>query len=151
MRSKNAIWFEAKVRYQKTMEDGVLKNVTETYVVDAMSFSEAEERTIEELSPYISGEMNVVGLKIASYKEVLFDDVNTIAEQKYFKAKVGLISIDERTQKEKVCKYQMLVPASNIDKVKPCIDEVMSGTMIDYELLSVSDTSIIDVFEYEKK
>ena len=65
MRSKTAIWFECKIRYEKTMEDGLLKKVNEVYVIDALSFSEAEERITKEMSSYISGEFEIVDVKIA--------------------------------------------------------------------------------------
>lgn len=56
-------WFECKVRYDKTQENGTIKKVTEPYLVDALSFTEAEARIIEELTPYISGEFEVAGIK----------------------------------------------------------------------------------------
>ena len=69
MRSRSANWFECKIRYEKVMEDGLQKKVTENYVVDALSFSEAEERITEEMSSYISGEFDVADIKKASYGE----------------------------------------------------------------------------------
>ena len=74
MRSRTADWFECKIRYEKVMEDGLQKKVTETYVVDALSFSEAEKRIIEEMSSYISGEFNVTDIKKANYREIFFAD-----------------------------------------------------------------------------
>ena len=70
MRSRTAIWFECKVRYEKMMEDGMPKKVVELYTVDALSFSEAEERIMEEMSSYVSGEIEIADLKIAPYKEI---------------------------------------------------------------------------------
>ena len=72
MRSRTATWFECKIRYEKTTEDGLQKKVTEQYVVNALSFSEAEQRIIEEMSAYISGEFEVTDVKKAQYKEVFF-------------------------------------------------------------------------------
>ena len=149
MRSKTAIWFECKIRYEKTMEDGLLKKVNEVYVIDALSFSEAEERIIEEMSPYISGEFEVVDVNIAPYREVFFADDN-IADQ-WFKAKLSFITIDERTNKEKRTSMMYLVNAGNISSAINNIDKVMSGTMIDYVTTSISATKIFDVFEYKKK
>ena len=84
MRSRTAEWFECKIRYEKVMEDGLQKKVTETYIVDALSFSEAEERIIEEMSSYISGEFNVVDIKKATYKEIFFADQDSA--DKWYKA-----------------------------------------------------------------
>ena len=74
MRSRTAEWFECKIRYEKTMEDGMQKKVTETYTVDALSFTEAEQRIMEEMSAYISGEFEVADIKKAAYKEIFFSD-----------------------------------------------------------------------------
>ena len=149
MRSKTAIWFECKIRYEKTMEDGLLKKVNEVYVIDALSFSEAEERITKEMSSYISGEFEIVDVKIAPYREVFFADDN-LADQ-WFKAKLSFITIDERTNKEKRTSTMYLVNAGNISSAINNIDKVMSGTMIDYVTTSISATKIFDVFEYKKK
>ena len=149
MRSKTAIWFECKIRYEKTMEDGLLKKVNEVYVIDALSFSEAEERITKEMSSYISGEFEIVDVKIAPYREVFFADDN-LADQ-WFKAKLSFITIDERGDKEKRTSVMYLVNAGNINHAIKNIGEVMSGTMIDYVTTSISATKIFDVFEYKKK
>ena len=149
MRSRTAMWFECKIRYEKTMEDGLPKKINEVYVVDALSFSEAEERIIEEMSSYISGEIEIVDVKIAPYREVFFADDN-LADQ-WFKAKLSFITIDERTNKEKRTSTMYLVNAGNISSAINNIDKVMSGTMIDYVTTSISATKIMDVFEYKKK
>ncbi|MBR1500179.1 MAG: DUF4494 domain-containing protein [Bacteroidaceae bacterium] len=95
MRSKQAIWFECKVRYEKTQEDGTQKKVTEQYVVDALSFAEAEQRITEEMSAYISGEYEITDVRKAPYKEVFFDDADM--SDRWFKAKLQFITLDERT------------------------------------------------------
>lgn len=149
MRSRTAMWFECKIRYEKIMEDGLPKKISEVYVVDALSFSEAEERIIEEMSSYISGEIEIVDVKIAPYREVFFADDN-LADQ-WFKAKLSFITIDERSNKEKRTSMMYLVNAGNISSAINNIGEVMSGTMIDYVTTSISATKIMDVFEYKKK
>ena len=149
MRSRTATWFECKIRYEKMTEDGLPKKVSEVYVVDALSFSEAEERIIEEMSSYISGEIEIVDVKIAPYREIFFADDN-LADQ-WFKAKLSFITIDERTDKEKRTSMMYLVNAGNISSAINNIGEVMSGTMIDYVTTSISATKIFDVFEYKKK
>ena len=149
MRSRTATWFECKIRYEKTMEDGLPKKVSEVYVVDALSFSEAEERIMEEMLPYNLVDIEIVDVKIAPYREVLFADDN-LADQ-WFKAKLSFITIDERTDKEKRTSMMYLVNAGNISSAINNIDEVMSGTMIDYVTTSISATKIFDVFEYKKK
>ena len=149
MRSRTAIWFECKVRYEKMMEDGMPKKVAEIYTVDALSFSEAEERIMEEMSSYVSGEIEIADLKIAPYKEIFFAD-SDLAD-KWYKTKLAFITIDEKTDKEKKTSVFSLVNAGNINSAIKNIDEVMGGTMIDYQTINVSETSIMDVFEYKKK
>lgn len=149
MRSRTGIWFEAKIRYEKTMEDGCPKKVTELYVVDALCFSEAEERIMEEMSSYVSGEMEVVGLKIAPYKEVFFDCDDSA--DKWYMAKLAFITIDEKTDKEKKTKVCYLVNAANINSALKDVDEIMVNTMIDYQTCNITETQIVDVFDYKKK
>lgn len=149
MRSRTAIWFECKIRYEKTMEDGLPKKVSEVYVVDALSFSEAEERIMEEMLPYNLVDIEIVDVKIAPYSEIFFADDNLA--YKWFKAKLSFITIDERTDKEKRTSMMYLVNAGNISSAINNIGEVMSGKMIDYVTTSISATKIMDVFEYKKK
>lgn len=148
MRSKTAKWFETKVRYEKTMEDGALCKVTEINVVDATSFGEAETRILKELGSYVSGEMEVVGISIPSYNEVFFDD-DDVNSDRWYKAKLQFITIDEKTNKEKKSTVYYLVNAGSIKSAIKNIDKVMGGTMVDYNSLSVSETQIMDVFEYK--
>ena len=149
MRSKTAMWFECKIRYEKIMEDGTPKKVNEVYIIDALSFSEAEERIMEEMSSYISGEIELVDVKIAPYKEIFFAD-NNLADR-WFKAKVVYITIDERTQREKRMPVMVLVNAGNINSAIKNTDDVMGGTMIDYAIIAIQETKIFDVFEYKNK
>ena len=148
MRSSSAVWFECKIRYEKVMEDGLQKKVNENYVVDALSFSEAEKRIIEEMSSYISGEFEVADIKKAAYKEIFFTDDN-IAD-KWYKAKLQFITIDEKTEKEKRSSVTYLVQAGSMNGAMKNIDEVMGGTMIDYVVASVVETTLMDVYEYGK-
>jgi hypothetical protein len=131
------------------MEDGMQKKVKENYVVDALSFTEAEQRIMEEMSSYISGAFDVADIKKASYKEVFFSDEETA--DRWYKAKLQFITIDEKTEKEKRSNVNYLVQAGSLNGAVKNIDEVMGGTMIDYVIASVSETTLMDVFEYKKK
>ena len=146
MRSRTAQWFECKIKYEKMMEDGLKKQVVEQYVVDALSFAEAEQRITEEMSQYISGDFEVVDVKKAAYKEVFFDDENA-ASDRWYKAKLDFITIDERTEKEKRSRVTYLVQATNLNRAMKNVDTVMGGTMVDYDAASISDTKLVDVFE----
>lgn len=146
MRSRTANWFLCKIRYEKTMEDGLQKKVTEQYVVDAMSFTEAEARIIEQMSSYISGKFEVVEIDRCKFKEIFFSDEEY--SDKWYKAKLKFITIDEKTEKEKKTAVYYLVQAGSFEGARENIDDVMGGTMIDYEIDTVSETVIMDVFEY---
>lgn len=148
MRSRSANWFECKIRYEKTMEDGLQKKVTESYTVDALSFTEAEQRIMEEMSSYISGEFEVADIKKASYKEIFFSD-QELADR-WYKAKLQFITIDEKTEKEKRSNVNFLVQAGTLNGAVKNIDEAMGGTMIDYSIAAVNETTLMDVFEYKK-
>ena len=142
------MWFECKIRYEKVMEDGLQKKVTESYVVDAMSYGEAEARIVEEMSSYISGEFEVADVKKAPYKEIFFsDDANA---DRWYKAKLDFITLAEKTEKEKRSRVTYLVQAGSMKGAFNGIEEVMNGTMIDYEEAAISDTKLMDVFEYKK-
>lgn len=145
MRSKTAIWFECKVRYAKTCEDGMERKCTEVYVVDAVSFGEAEEKIIKAVGQYTDSEIEVIGLKIAPYKEVFFAD-NDLADA-WYNVKVNYITIDEKTDKEKKTAVVYLFNAGNIDSAKKSVDEVMEQSMIDYKTTNIAETRIMDVFD----
>lgn len=149
MRSRTANWFLCKIRYEKVMEDGMQKRVTEQYVVDALSFTEAEARIMEEMASYISGEFEVLEIDRAVFKEIFFSDADMA--DKWYKAKLKFITIDEKTEKEKKTTVYYLVQAGSFDGANRNIDEVMGGTMIDYVIDTVSETAIMDVFEYVNK
>jgi len=149
MRSRTAEWFETKISYEKTMEDGMQKKVKEQYTVDALSFTEAERRITEEMSSYISGEFDVVDIKKATYKEIFFSDSESA--DRWYKAKLQFITIDEKTDKEKRSNVYYLVQAATLPEAVKNIDSVMGGTMIDYVIASIAETTLMDVFEYTNK
>lgn len=145
MRTKTSSWFETKFQYEQTQEDGSSKKVTESYVVDALSFSEAEESIIKEMEPFGSGEISVKSINHVPYGEIFFDESGEA--DKFYKAKLAFITLDEKTEKEKRTSVTYLVQASTLDDAKKNINEVMGDTMIDYIIQSISETKIMDVFE----
>lgn len=149
MRSRTAEWFETKVQYDKVQEDGMQKKVTELYVVDALSFTEAESAITEEMTPYISGDYKIKNITPANYHEVFFSD--SMEDDKWYKAKLAFITIDEKTEKEKRSIVHYLVQARSTDTAQQAINDVMSKSMIDYETVSISETKILDVFETHEK
>lgn len=149
MRSRTADWFETKIRYEKTQEDGSMKKVIEQYVVDALSFTEAEAAITEEMKSYISGDYRITDIKMAAYHEIFFSDMDK--DDKWYKAKLQFITIDEKTEKEKRSSVFYLVQAGSLTKAVGYIDEMMGKTMIDYVISSVAETQIMDVYEHDAK
>ncbi|MBR5687533.1 MAG: DUF4494 domain-containing protein [Prevotella sp.] len=147
MRSRTAKWFETKVRYEKTMDDGLQKKLTEQYTVDALSFTEAEATIIEEMKVYISGDFEVTDIKMASYQEVFFSDADS--DDRWYKAKLQFITIDEKTEKEKRTNNYFLVQAGSLPQAVKYIGEVMGTTMYNYVIASIQETQIMDVFEHQ--
>lgn len=145
MRIRTGTWFKTKVKYQKTMEDGSEKVVSEAYVVDALSFTEAESAIIDEMSVYVSGELKVSNLGKASYNEILFSDVDD--DDKFYTCKLQFITIDEKSNKEKRSNVTYLVQAKSLARALRYVDEVMGKTMIDYDIVGLNETKIFDVFE----
>ena len=139
-------WFECKVKYERTMDDGKVKKVNEPYLVDALSFTEAEERISEERKHYMSGEFQVSDIKRARYAE-LFETDDESADR-WFKVKLTFITLDEKSGKEKRSNVNYLVQAANMNGAIKNIDTVMGGTMIDYVIANISETRIMDVYEH---
>lgn len=137
------MWFECKVRYDKTMENGSVKKVNEPYIVDALTFTEAEARIIEEMTPFISGEFSVSAVKRTKINEIFFDD----RADKWYMARVAFIQIDEKTAVEKKSISQYLVAASNFKEAFDNLEEGMKTTLADYEIASIAETMIMDVYK----
>ncbi|MBO4985552.1 MAG: DUF4494 domain-containing protein [Bacteroides sp.] len=139
-------WFECKITFQKTMENGMEKKVTELYLVDAINFTEAEARITEEMRPFINGEFLVADIKRANYSELFFSDEE--AADRWFKCKLSFITLDEKSGAEKKTSTQVLVQAADLRDAVKKLDEGMKGTMADYVIASVSETTIMDVYPY---
>jgi len=140
-------WFECKIKYDKMLETGLQKTVTEPYLVDALSFTEAEARIIEEIKPFISGEFSVSNIKRVKYAESFFNE----AGDRYYKAKLYFITLDEKSGSEKKTAVNMLVQASTLKEAVEIVETEMKSTMIDFAIASVMETAIMDVFPYGEK
>ena len=147
MKSRVSKFYEVKIQYHKMQEDGKEKKVTEQYVVEALSFTEAESRIIEEMTPYISGEFDVVSEKIAPYNEIFLSDRTD--DDKWFISKVGFITLDERTDKEKKQTFRYLVQAATSELALDYTKEMFSHGMSDYCIEAVQDTPTLEVFLIE--
>ena len=143
MKQISGLWFECKVRYEQTQEDGTDKTVTETYVYKAADFGDAYDKATKDMSTFISGEFGITGMKIAQYGEVFIQDERT--EEKFYRVKVNFIVLDEKTNKEKKVAQYYLVNADSVEKARKYTDTALSKTMADFIIVSVQEAMIIDV------
>lgn len=137
-----ALWFEVKVRYDKMQQNGTVKKVNEPYLVDALSFTEAEARVIEEMRPLISGEYTISAEKKTKISEIFFYPDG----DRYYLVKVDFITLDEKTGTEKRATTLILVQASDFDDAVTKFKDGMKGTMADYQIMSVAETPLMDVY-----
>ena len=161
-------YFECGIRYEKTLENGAQKKVNEMYIVDALSFTEAEARIIQEITPYISGEFSVSTIKRTTINEVVLDkfglqsaadaDVQKLLgmnsratgdADKWYKAKLNYIVVDEKTGKEKRTPVFLLVNAGSNHVAHDLVIEHMKGSVSDYEIADIIETKILDAFFYD--
>lgn len=138
--------YECGIRYKKVADNGFTKKVTELYLVDALSFAEAEGRITNEMEPYISGDFDVVTIKRTNISKIV-EGLST--GRKWFKAKLMYITIDEKTGKEKKQAVHFIVRASDINNAHICVVEHMKGSVIDYEIATLDETKIMDLFRYK--
>lgn len=136
-------WIKTSVRFDKTMENGAIKKVTEPYLVDALSFTEAEARIIEEVTPYISGEFTVSAVNKSKVSEIFWD----ASGDRWYQVKAAFITINEKTGAEKRSKTVFMVQASDFKSAYDNFMQGMKGTMADFEIIGITETAIMDVFK----
>ena len=140
------IYFECSVKFRKTDEEGVNKLVTESYIVSALSFSEAESNINEQMKVYIGEDFKIVNIKLTNYSEIAaFEDTD-----KWFKSKISLLYFDEENGKEKKSNFYMLVQANDAKNAYDNTIATLKGTISDFTIPSVSETKIVEVFEYKE-
>ena len=149
MRSRTANWFETTVRYERQTEDAGQKKVNEIYVVDALTFGEAEETITKEMEPFVTGEFEVKNISPASYGEIFFSD--NANDDKWYKAKLTFITRDEKTGKDKRSNTNYLVQAGSFNAAVKNVEQVMGTTMVDYVIANIAETKIMDVYEHQAK
>ena len=139
-------WFECKVKFDKTQEDGSIKKVSEPYLVDAISFTEAEKRIIEEMKPFISGEFEVADIKRVRLAEIF--ETKEESADRWFKAKLVFVTFDENSGKEKKTPSFVLIQAADLRAALKRLDEGMKDAMLDYTIAELKETPLMDVYHY---
>ena len=137
-------WFECKVKYDKEIEGGLQKSVSEPYMVDALSFTEAESRILEEMRPFISGEFTVANIKRVKISELFFDETG----DRWYKCKINFITLDEKSGMEKRTPSYMLVQAADFETALKNLNAGMKGTMADWTIVSITETPLMDVYPF---
>lgn len=135
-------WFECKVKFDKMMDDGILKTVTEAYLVDALSFTEAEARITEEMQPYISGDFSVSAVRRVNLSDIFYNE----GGDRWYKVKTNFITIDEKTAVEKRTASFQMVQACDFSQALSVFMDGMKGTLADFEIASIAETMIMDVY-----
>ncbi len=141
-----ANWFEARVKYVKINEDGYEKKVSEAYLLDAMSYTEAESRIIHEMESIISGDYYISTLRKSNVTELIVSEDEK--DDRWYKAKVSIIDADEVSGKEKSTAQYYLVAAADIKRALENLEKSLASYIVPYEIESISDTPIMDVFPY---
>ena len=140
----SVIWYECKVKYRKTNETGESKNVTETYLLDAVSYTEAEKRITEEMSAYTSEEFRITNIKVANFSEVHpFEN-----SDRWFKSKISLISYDDESGKERKSNIYMLIQANDVKEAFENTEQALQETMGEFSIPAITESPILDVFPY---
>ena len=141
-------WFECKVSYERQADSVGIKKVSESYLVDALSFTEAEKRIIKEVRPFVSvGELEVVNIRRARIAELFLND--EAEDDRYFRAKVNFITVDEKSGSEKKTSATMIIKSDSLPNAVTELKAQLDSQMASYEIAAVTDTQILDVFQYE--
>lgn len=140
-------WFEVSVSYEKLMENGMEKKVTEKYLIDALSHTEAEARAIEEVKSFISGGFTIAKILRKRIAELFFFD----GGDRFWQSKIEFVTLDEKSGAEKRTSVRMLAQASDVKEALAVIEKGMEGTMADYWIGGITETAIMDVFPYNEE
>ena len=137
-------WFECKVKYVKIDDDGRERKVSEVYLVDAVTFTDAETRIIQNLQTMVRGEFVVDNIKKSNIIEIFPHEVG----EWWYKAKIGIVTIDENAGKEKKINNYFLVAADDIKEALQRLEDGLSYILVPYQTTSLAISTIVDVFPY---
>lgn len=142
-------WFETKVKMDVMQNDGMTKSETFVYLVDALTFKEAEDRIIEECKPFTSGNLEVAAVKKVRINDMYLSDEDTA--DRFYRVKLAIVTIDEKTQTEKETPVVLMVQASDFEDAVNRLKKEMSGSLVDWRIVNFTETKIEDVYQYLSK
>lgn len=138
--------FEVKISYKKASEDGLVKKVTETYLIKAYTFAEAEKLMAEYAEAYAMSMWNIKAIRVIS----IFEIVRGAVEEPYYEFKLGILTLDECTGREKQQNIKMLLSAENMDDAKLRLKGHMKGTFLDYKIVRIQESPIVDIIGFDE-
>ena len=142
-------WFECTVAIDQVQDDGTTKAVTQKYLVNALSFTEAEDRIIEEVKPFTKGNFDVKAVKKVRIAEIFPNETGEAGT--WYRVKAVFITIDEKTQAEKEAPFVVMVQSASFSNALADFEKGMRGSLADYRIVSITETKILDVYKYVKK
>ena len=140
-------WFECKVTYERAGEKGLNTKVNEVYLTQGFTFTEVEKRLTMEIQPMVTGTFDIMKMERTKYNE-LVDSTEENAD-KWFKCKITMVTIDEVSAKEKKSSVVILVKAEDVTNAVKNLNKHMEDSIMDYNLASVNESPIVDIFHYE--
>ena len=142
-------WYECKVEAEKAAEGGMNKVFKESYMVDALNFTDAEARITKEIAPFCNGSLIIKNITPSNITELFTNEADDA--DKWYKVKHNQITIDEKTETEKRKAFYTLVQAADFRGALDRFVEGMKGTLVDYEIASIQETPLMDVFPFAVK
>lgn len=142
-----ALWFETTLRYEKQMENGAVRCVSEKFLVDALTLTDAEATTIDRTRNRVGGEYSATSAKRTKISEVFLD--SSERADRFYLVKVGFLTNDEKSGREKRSIQQMIVQAGDFHGALATFMDKMRGTMADFEIVALQETQYMDAFGYE--
>ena len=140
------MFFQVTIKYDKMMENGTVKmGAKDTYLFDALTFVEAETRAVEKIAPYVSGDFTVDAITKTKISEVIPSNI----EGKWYKVTYGFKTIDEKTGEEKRSTVIVMVEAEFFMDALTKFEFAMQGTVVDYDIISIQETKILEYFPLE--
>jgi hypothetical protein len=140
-------WYSCKIKHTKENEEGILKQVTEAYLVDAVNYTEAESRIYEIAQEITHGEFFITQITKTNITEL----VKFTEDDDWFKSKITYLAADDDSGKEKKINVYLLVCAKNVGEAFEHINRYLSGMLVPYEVPSISRSNIIEVFPFQSE
>lgn len=139
-------WFTVKMKFDRQGEDGLITKVTEPFLVDAVTFTDAEKRVLEEIKAYATtGDIDVADIKKTKIAELVYDE----SGDRWYRCKINYMTIDENKGVEKKTPQIVMVQADSLRRALDNLVKNMEKFMGDYEIGMITETNILDVFAYD--